>query len=63
MGSTRWIPALGAAHLAQKAPYPNSVAIFTIGANDGEFAPGTQRLSDAAMQAGMQTTFWTCARL
>jgi enterochelin esterase-like enzyme len=44
--------------MAQKAPYPNSVAIFTIGANDGEFAPGTQRLSDAAMRAGMQTTFY-----
>ena len=44
--------------MAQKAPYPNTVAIFTVGANDPTFAPGAQQLSDAAMQAGMQTTFF-----
>ena len=43
--------------MTAKAPYPDTVAIFTVGANDGTFAPGTQRLSDAAVQAGMQTTF------
>jgi enterochelin esterase-like enzyme len=43
--------------MAQKAPYPNTVAVFTVGANDGTFAPGAQRLSDAALQTGMQTTF------
>jgi enterochelin esterase-like enzyme len=44
--------------MASKAPYPDTTAIFTAGANDGAFAPGAQRLADAAMAAGMATTFF-----
>jgi len=44
--------------MAAKAPYPDTVAIFTVGANDAAFGPGAQRLADAALQAGMVTTFY-----
>src|SRR4029079_9690149 len=43
--------------MASKAPYPDTTAVFTVGANDGTFAPGAQRLADAATAAGMATTF------
>ncbi|MFD4422397.1 alpha/beta hydrolase-fold protein [Agromyces sp. NPDC058484] len=44
--------------MAAMAPYPDTTAIFTVGANDGAFVPGTQRLADAALAAGMATTFF-----
>jgi enterochelin esterase-like enzyme len=44
--------------MASKAPYPDSVAVFTVGEDDSAFAPGTGRLADAAAAAGMQTTFF-----
>jgi len=43
--------------MASKAPYPDTTAVFTVGANDGAFGPGAQRLADAATAAGMATTF------
>ena len=43
--------------MAAKAPYADTVAIFTAGANDATYAPGAQRLADAALAAGMQSTF------
>ncbi len=45
--------------MASKAPYPDTTAIFTVGANDATFGPGTQRLADAALQAGMASTFFS----
>ena len=45
--------------MASKAPYPDTTAVFTVGENDATFAPGAQRLSDAALQAGMVTTFFS----
>ncbi|WP_162256585.1 esterase family protein [Agromyces sp. Soil535] len=44
--------------MASKAPYPDTTAIFTVGANDATFGPGAQRLADAAQAAGMATTFF-----
>jgi enterochelin esterase-like enzyme len=44
--------------MAAKAPYPDTTAIFTAGENDPGFAPGAQRLADAAQAAGMATTFF-----
>lgn len=44
--------------MASKAPYPDTTAIFTAGENDPGFAPGAQRLADAAQAAGMATTFF-----
>ncbi|MDQ0577504.1 alpha/beta hydrolase-fold protein [Agromyces albus] len=44
--------------MAARAPYPDTMAIFTVGADDSGFGPGTQRLADAAALAGMQTTFF-----
>ena len=44
--------------MTSNPPYPDTTAIFTAGANDGAFAPGTQRLADAATAAGMATTFF-----
>lgn len=43
--------------MAAKAPYPDTTAIFTVGEDDGAFAPGAERLADAAIAAGMHTTF------
>ena len=43
--------------MAVKTPYPDTTAIFTVGEDDGAFAPGTERLADAAIAAGMTTTF------
>ncbi|WP_448002223.1 alpha/beta hydrolase [Agromyces bauzanensis] len=43
--------------MAAKAPYPDTAAIFTAGENDAGFAPGAERLADAARGAGMLTTF------
>jgi enterochelin esterase-like enzyme len=45
--------------MAAKAPYPDSTAVFTVGADDGTFGPGTQRLADAALLAGMASTFFS----
>ncbi len=45
--------------MASKAPYPDTTAIFTVGENDGTFGPGAQRLADAALAAGMITTFFS----
>lgn len=45
--------------MAARAPYPDTTAIFTVGADDSGFGPGTQRLADAAALAGMNTTFYT----
>lgn len=42
--------------MAARAPYPDTTAIFTVGANDADYRPGTQRLADAAALAGMRTT-------
>ncbi|PWC05720.1 alpha/beta hydrolase [Agromyces badenianii] len=44
--------------MASKAPYPDTVAVFTVGENDGAFVAGTERLADAAIAAGMQTTLF-----
>ncbi len=44
--------------MAAKAPYPDTTAIFTAGEDDSAFAPGSQRLADAAQAAGMATTFY-----
>lgn len=44
--------------MAARAPYPDTTAIFTVGADDSGFGPGTQRLADAAALAGMHTTFF-----
>jgi enterochelin esterase-like enzyme len=43
--------------MAAMAPYPDTTAIFTAGEDDSGFAPGTERLADAAAAAGMVTTF------
>ncbi|WP_173922604.1 esterase family protein [Agromyces sp. Marseille-P2726] len=43
--------------MAANAPYPDTTAIFTVGADDPGFAPGAERLADAAVEAGMTTTF------
>jgi poly(3-hydroxybutyrate) depolymerase len=45
--------------MASKAPYPDTIAIFTVGADDAGFGPSAQVLADAAQQAGMQTTFFS----
>ena len=45
--------------MASKAPYPDTTAVFTVGENDAAFGPGAQRLADAALQAGMVTTFFS----
>ena len=42
--------------MAAKAPYPDSVGVFTVGAADGGFRAGTARLADAAIAAGIVTT-------
>lgn len=47
--------------MAAKAPYPDTTAVFTVGENDRAFAPGTERLADAAATAGMVTTFFVVA--
>ncbi|WP_308798367.1 alpha/beta hydrolase [Agromyces silvae] len=44
--------------MAAKAPYADSVAVFTTGDDDAAFAPGTERLAAAAVAAGMQATFF-----
>lgn len=44
--------------MASKAPYPDTTAIFTVGEDDGAFAPGAERLADAATAAGMHVTFF-----
>jgi hypothetical protein len=44
--------------MAAMAPYPDTTAIFTAGEDDSGFAPGTERLADAAAAAGMATTFF-----
>ncbi|MFC6356397.1 alpha/beta hydrolase [Luethyella okanaganae] len=45
--------------MASRAPYLDTTAVFTAGASDSDFSPGTQRLADAAMKAGMKTTFYS----
>lgn len=40
-----------------KAPYADSTAIFAVGEDDHAFAPGTERLAEAAKAAGMATTY------
>ena len=42
--------------MAAKAPYADSVAVFTVGAGDPGFIGGTTRLADAATAAGIVTT-------
>jgi poly(3-hydroxybutyrate) depolymerase len=42
--------------MAAKAPYPDSVGVFTVGAADAGFSGGTARLADAATTAGIITT-------
>ncbi|GAA1840089.1 alpha/beta hydrolase [Agromyces salentinus] len=44
--------------MAAKAPYADSTAIFAVGEADREFAPGTERLADAARAAGMNITYY-----
>jgi len=44
--------------MAAKAPYADSVAIFAVGEQDSAFMPGTERLAEAALAAGMQATFF-----
>jgi enterochelin esterase-like enzyme len=44
--------------MAAKAPYPDTTAIFTVGADDGAFGPGTERLAEAAGAAGMASAFF-----
>ena len=44
--------------MAAKTPYADMTAIFTVGADDGAFGPGTKRLAEAAGAAGMATTFF-----
>ncbi|WP_157000981.1 alpha/beta hydrolase [Agromyces laixinhei] len=44
--------------MAAKAPYPDSVAVFTVGEGDSAFVGGTERLADAATAAAMQTTLF-----
>ena len=44
--------------MAAMAPYPDTTAIFTAGEDDSGYAPGTERLADAAASAGMVTTFF-----
>ncbi|WP_082600641.1 esterase family protein [Agromyces sp. Root81] len=44
--------------MAAKAPYADSVAIFTVGEHDLAFVGGTERLADAATVAAMQTTLF-----
>lgn len=48
--------------MAAKAPYPDSVAVYTAGADDTTFAPGARRLADASAAAGMQATFFAVPR-
>ncbi|GAA4369098.1 alpha/beta hydrolase [Agromyces bauzanensis] len=43
--------------MAAKAPYRGTTGIFTAGENDPGYAPGAERLADAARGAGMLTTF------
>jgi hypothetical protein len=44
--------------MAAMAPYPDTVAIFTVGENDPTYIPGAQRNADAAQAAGMQVTYF-----
>ena len=44
--------------MTSKTPYTDTVAIFTVGENDPTFAPGTQRLADAATAAAIDTTLF-----
>ncbi|WP_448808153.1 alpha/beta hydrolase [Agromyces bauzanensis] len=43
--------------MAAKGSYPDTTAIFTAGENDTAYAPGVERLADAARSAGMFTVF------
>ncbi|WP_169053883.1 alpha/beta hydrolase-fold protein [Agromyces sp. H66] len=43
--------------MTANAPYADTSAIFTAGENDAGFAPGAERLADAARGVGMLTTF------
>jgi enterochelin esterase-like enzyme len=43
--------------MAANAPYADTTAIFTVGADDAAYAAGTERLADAALEAGMTTRF------
>ncbi|MEV1128466.1 alpha/beta hydrolase-fold protein [Agromyces sp. NPDC049794] len=43
--------------MAVRASYPDMTAIFTVGDDDAGYAPGAERLADAARGAGMFTTF------
>ncbi|WP_022884927.1 alpha/beta hydrolase [Glaciibacter superstes] len=38
--------------------YPDTTAIFTVGADDGTFQPDAKAVSDAAAAAGMNTTYY-----
>ncbi|QEO14344.1 esterase [Agromyces intestinalis] len=42
--------------MAEKAPYPDSWAVFTVGSEDGRYAEGVERNAAAAEQAGMQVS-------
>ncbi len=44
--------------MAAKTPYADTAAIFTVGADDGAYRAGTERLVEAAAAAGMATTFF-----
>ncbi len=43
-------------NIMKRTTYPDSVAVFTVGAND-EFKEGIQRLRDAATAAGIKVTY------
>jgi enterochelin esterase-like enzyme len=43
--------------MAANAPYADTTAVFTVGADDPGFAPGAERLADAALVAGMAASF------
>ncbi|WP_164863433.1 esterase family protein [Agromyces sp. LHK192] len=44
--------------MAQKGPYADTVAVFTVGGQDPGYIPGVQRNADAAKAAGMQVTYY-----
>ncbi|MCU1479679.1 MAG: hypothetical protein JWQ19_465 [Subtercola sp.] len=44
-------------NIMAKGTYPDTLAIFTVGALDDNFAPGVKRTYDAAVKAGMKASY------
>jgi S-formylglutathione hydrolase FrmB len=58
-GSTQaYEAAKPSALLAAHAPYPDSLAIFGVGANDGRYRPGIERVAADARAGGMKVVYF-----